>query len=42
MHGNTFVNLFLLGLVEGPGNVLGYVASNKLEIFLKVGVVETL
>lgn len=23
MVGNTFLNLFLLGLVEGPGNVLG-------------------
>jgi len=29
MMGNTFLNLFLLGLVEGPGNVLGFVLSNK-------------
>ena len=29
MVGNTFLNLFLLGLVEGPGNVLG--KEGKLE-----------
>jgi len=30
MVGNTFLNLFLLGLVEGPGNVLGTVLANKV------------
>lgn len=30
MGGNTFLNLFLLGLVEGPGNVLGTVLANKI------------
>jgi OCT family organic cation transporter-like MFS transporter 4/5 len=30
MVGNTFLNLFLLGLVEGPGNVLGTVLANKI------------
>jgi OCT family organic cation transporter-like MFS transporter 4/5 len=30
MYGNTFMNMFLLGLVEGPGNVLGVVMANKL------------
>jgi len=30
MMGNTFLNLFLLGLVEGPGNVLGTVLANKV------------
>ena len=30
MVGNTFLNLFLLGLVEGPGNVLG---KKKDKIF---------
>ena len=28
MVGNTFLNLFLLGLVEGPGNVLGKYWNN--------------
>ena len=30
MAGNTFLNLFLLGLVEGPGNLMGVVLANKL------------
>ena len=30
MAGNTFLNLFLLGLVEGPGNFLGTVLANKI------------
>ena len=30
MYGNTFMNLFLLGLVEGPGNVMGVVMANKI------------
>ena len=42
MAGNTFLNLFLLGLVEGPGNLMGVILANKLgrrwthrwEIFL--------
>ena len=28
MVGNTFLNLFLLGLVEGPGNVLGKITKH--------------
>ena len=32
MVGNTFLNLFLLGLVEGPGNVLGKKNDNILEV----------
>ena len=27
MVGNTFLNIFLLGLVEGPGNVLGTIEN---------------
>ena len=36
MVGNTFLNLFLLGLVEGPGNVLGKYTNpdNMKEIFI--------
>jgi len=30
MGGNTFMNLFLLGLVEGPGNIIGIVLANKI------------
>ena len=30
MAGNTFINLFLLGLVEGPGYLLGFVLSDKI------------
>jgi len=30
MAGNTFLNLFLLGLVEGPGNLLGMVLAEKV------------
>jgi len=30
MLGNTFLNLFLLGSVEGPGNVLGFLLSDKI------------
>lgn len=30
MAGNTFLNLFLLGLVEGPGNMLGTLLANKV------------
>lgn len=30
MMGNTFINLFLLGLVEGPGNMIGVVLANKI------------
>jgi len=30
MAGNTFLNLFLLGLVEGPGNLLGTLLANKI------------
>ena len=30
MAGNTFLNLFLLGLVEGPGNMMGMILANKL------------
>jgi len=30
MAGNTFLNLFLLGLVEGPGNMLGTLLANKI------------
>ena len=30
MAGNTFLNLFLLGLVEGPGNLMGVILANKL------------
>ena len=30
MWGNTFMNMFLLGLVEGPGNVLGVLMADKL------------
>ena len=30
MGGNTFLNLFLLGLVEGPGNFMGVMLANKL------------
>ena len=34
MVGNTFLNLFLLGLVEGPGNVLGKYWNNVEELTL--------
>ena len=27
MVGNTFLNIFLLGLFEGPGNVLGIIEN---------------
>ena len=30
MAGNTFLNLFLLGLVEGPGNLMGTLLANKI------------
>lgn len=30
MGGNTFLNLFLLGLVEGPGNLMGMLLSEKI------------
>lgn len=30
MAGNTFLNLFLLGLVEGPGNMIGTLMANKI------------
>merc|ERR1719414_2385276 len=30
MAGNTFLNMFLLGLVEGPGCVLGVYLSDKI------------
>ena len=30
MAGNTFLNLFLLGIVEGPGSLLGVVIADKL------------
>ena len=29
MASNTFLNMFLLGLVEGPGNILGFLLANK-------------
>ena len=39
MVGNTFLNLFLLGLVEGPGNVLGEYGTpeniEELKIYLQ-------
>ena len=31
MAGNTFLNLFLLGLVEGPGTLLLHVAMQQLH-----------
>ena len=30
MAGNTFLNMFLLGLAEGPGNMLGFLLANKI------------
>ena len=30
MGGNTFLNLFLLGLSEGPGNLMGMLLANKI------------
>ena len=30
MGGNTFLNLFLLGLSEGPGNMIGFLLAAKI------------
>jgi len=30
MGGNTFINMFLLGLSEGPGNMIGFIMASKL------------
>jgi hypothetical protein len=37
MAGNIFLNMFLLGLVEGPGCILGVVLADKVPGFLFMG-----